>query len=176
MISAPHSSHAATSSRPGGSGRPSPRSGPSRWSAPSRQSFLSFAKRYCDAQHNGYGWVTDGASNLGGLREELPMIENGAIHQHRTDLSEAGPTTGPASAGRVTADTPYRSSRLGEPLTNGAVRFLDVPPWSSLFERFSPARGPLQRASPPPSRSSLRTGTTLPGTADSALRCCRRGR
>ena len=35
------------------------------------KSFLSFAKRYCDAQHNGYGCVTDGASNL----EELTAQE-----------------------------------------------------------------------------------------------------
>src|SRR5687767_5592936 len=35
------------------------------------KSFLSFAKRYCAAEHNGYGWVTDGASNLEELRTEL---------------------------------------------------------------------------------------------------------
>ncbi len=38
---------------------------------PMGRSFLSFAKRYCDATHNGYGWVTDGASNLQELRLEL---------------------------------------------------------------------------------------------------------
>ena len=35
------------------------------------RSFLSFAKRYCNAYHNGYGWVTDGASNLEELALEL---------------------------------------------------------------------------------------------------------
>src|SRR6185436_9465963 len=30
-----------------------------------------FAKRYCDATHNGFGWVTDGASNLDELRVQL---------------------------------------------------------------------------------------------------------
>ena len=38
---------------------------------PMGRSFLTFAKRYCDAQHNGFGWVTDGASNLGELRTQL---------------------------------------------------------------------------------------------------------
>ena len=38
---------------------------------PMGRSFLSFAKRYCDAQHNGYGWVTTGASNLEELRVQL---------------------------------------------------------------------------------------------------------
>ncbi|NEX62461.1 DEAD/DEAH box helicase [Noviherbaspirillum sp. 17J57-3] len=31
---------------------------------PAARSFLSFAKRYCGAYRNDYGWVTDGASNL----------------------------------------------------------------------------------------------------------------
>ena len=31
---------------------------------PSARSFISFAKRYCDAYRNDYGWVTTGASNL----------------------------------------------------------------------------------------------------------------
>jgi SWI/SNF-related matrix-associated actin-dependent regulator 1 of chromatin subfamily A len=38
---------------------------------PMARSFLSFAKRYCAAVHNGYGWVTDGASNLEELRVQL---------------------------------------------------------------------------------------------------------
>ena len=38
---------------------------------PMGRSFLSFAKRYCNASHNGYGWVTDGASNLEDLRTDL---------------------------------------------------------------------------------------------------------
>ena len=37
---------------------------------PSSRSFLSFAKRYCDAYKNDYGWVTTGASNL----EELNLL------------------------------------------------------------------------------------------------------
>ena len=38
---------------------------------PMARSFLSFAKRYCDATHNGFGWITDGASNLQELSAQL---------------------------------------------------------------------------------------------------------
>ena len=34
---------------------------------PSARSFLSFARRYCGAYRNNFGWVTDGASNIGEL-------------------------------------------------------------------------------------------------------------
>lgn len=37
---------------------------------PSSRSFLSFAKRFCGAYRNDYGWVTDGASNV----EELNAL------------------------------------------------------------------------------------------------------
>jgi SWI/SNF-related matrix-associated actin-dependent regulator 1 of chromatin subfamily A len=37
---------------------------------PAARSFLSFAKRYCDAYRNDYGWVTTGASNI----EELNLL------------------------------------------------------------------------------------------------------
>jgi SWI/SNF-related matrix-associated actin-dependent regulator 1 of chromatin subfamily A len=42
---------------------------------PLGKSFLSFARRYCAAEHNGYGWVTDGASNL----EELAVQLHGVM-------------------------------------------------------------------------------------------------
>jgi SWI/SNF-related matrix-associated actin-dependent regulator 1 of chromatin subfamily A len=35
------------------------------------RSFLSFAKRYCAAERNAYGWKTDGASNLAELTVQL---------------------------------------------------------------------------------------------------------
>jgi SWI/SNF-related matrix-associated actin-dependent regulator of chromatin subfamily A-like protein 1 len=38
---------------------------------PLARSFLSFAKRYCAAYRNDYGWVTDGASNLPELATQL---------------------------------------------------------------------------------------------------------
>ena len=37
---------------------------------PAARSFLSFAKRYCDAYRNDFGWVTTGASNL----DELNLL------------------------------------------------------------------------------------------------------
>jgi SWI/SNF-related matrix-associated actin-dependent regulator 1 of chromatin subfamily A len=45
------------------------------------RSFLSFAKRYCAATHNGHGWVTDGASNL----EELTSQLHGIMLRRRKD-------------------------------------------------------------------------------------------
>jgi len=45
------------------------------------KSFLSFAKRYCAAEHNGYGWVTDGASNL----EELTAQLHGVVLRRRKE-------------------------------------------------------------------------------------------
>ena len=45
------------------------------------KSFLSFAKRYCAAEHNGYGWVTDGASNL----EELTVQLHGVMLRRRKE-------------------------------------------------------------------------------------------
>lgn len=44
-------------------------------------SFLSFAKRYCDATQNGFGWVTDGASNL----DELAVQLHGVMIRRRKD-------------------------------------------------------------------------------------------
>jgi SWI/SNF-related matrix-associated actin-dependent regulator of chromatin subfamily A-like protein 1 len=38
------------------------------------KSFLSFAKRYCAAYQTDYGWVTDGASNLGELAVQLQGV------------------------------------------------------------------------------------------------------
>jgi SWI/SNF-related matrix-associated actin-dependent regulator 1 of chromatin subfamily A len=45
------------------------------------KSFLSFAKRYCAAEHSGYGWVTDGASNL----EELTTQLHGVMLRRRKE-------------------------------------------------------------------------------------------
>jgi SNF2 family DNA or RNA helicase len=48
---------------------------------PSSRSFLSFAKRYCGAYRNDYGWVTDGASNL----EELNALMKEVMLRRRKD-------------------------------------------------------------------------------------------
>lgn len=45
------------------------------------RSFLSFAKRYCAATHNGFGWVTTGASNL----EELTTQLHGVMLRRRKE-------------------------------------------------------------------------------------------
>jgi len=41
---------------------------------PSARSFLSFARQYCGAYRNNYGWVTDGASNLAELNLLLKEV------------------------------------------------------------------------------------------------------
>jgi SWI/SNF-related matrix-associated actin-dependent regulator 1 of chromatin subfamily A len=48
---------------------------------PIGRSFLSFAKRYCDAAKNQYGWVTDGASNI----EELTVQLHGVMLRRSKD-------------------------------------------------------------------------------------------
>ena len=48
---------------------------------PLGRSFLSFAKRYCAAEKNHYGWVTDGASNL----EELTLQLHGSMLRRRKE-------------------------------------------------------------------------------------------
>jgi SWI/SNF-related matrix-associated actin-dependent regulator 1 of chromatin subfamily A len=48
---------------------------------PSAKSFLSFAKRYCGAYRNDYGWVTDGASNL----EELNLLMKEVMLRRKKD-------------------------------------------------------------------------------------------
>jgi SNF2 family DNA or RNA helicase len=41
---------------------------------PAARSFLSFARQYCGANRNEYGWVTDGASNLAELNLLLKEV------------------------------------------------------------------------------------------------------
>jgi hypothetical protein len=41
---------------------------------PSARSFLSFAKRYCGAYKNDFGWVTEGASNIAELNLLLKEV------------------------------------------------------------------------------------------------------
>ncbi|HIG27939.1 MAG TPA: DEAD/DEAH box helicase, partial [Verrucomicrobiales bacterium] len=48
---------------------------------PVGRSFISFAKRYCDAVKNDYGWVTDGASNL----KELTLQLHGIMIRRRKE-------------------------------------------------------------------------------------------
>jgi SWI/SNF-related matrix-associated actin-dependent regulator 1 of chromatin subfamily A len=48
---------------------------------PAARSFLSFAKRYCDAYRNDYGWVTTGASNI----EELNLLMKEVMLRRKKD-------------------------------------------------------------------------------------------
>lgn len=48
---------------------------------PSTRSFLSFAKRYCGAYRNDYGWVTTGASNL----DELNLLMKEVMLRRKKD-------------------------------------------------------------------------------------------
>ena len=57
---------------------------------PLGRSFLSFAKRYCAAEKNDYGWVTDGASNL----EELTLQLHGSmLRRRKEDVLDLPPKT-----------------------------------------------------------------------------------
>ena len=58
---------------------------------PMGKSFLSFAKRYCAAYHNGYGWVSDGASNLMSSRPDSFWLPGaGVARRARTFLLRSG--------------------------------------------------------------------------------------
>jgi SWI/SNF-related matrix-associated actin-dependent regulator of chromatin subfamily A-like protein 1 len=48
---------------------------------PAARSFLSFAKQYCDAYRNDYGWVTTGASNI----DELNLLMKEVMLRRKKD-------------------------------------------------------------------------------------------
>jgi SWI/SNF-related matrix-associated actin-dependent regulator of chromatin subfamily A-like protein 1 len=55
---------------------------------PLAKSFLSFAKRYCAAYRNEFGWVTDGASNLPELATQLQGV---MLRRTKDDVLELPP-------------------------------------------------------------------------------------
>jgi SWI/SNF-related matrix-associated actin-dependent regulator of chromatin subfamily A-like protein 1 len=55
---------------------------------PLAKSFLSFAKRYCAAYQNDFGWVTDGASNLPELATQLQGV---MLRRTKDDVLELPP-------------------------------------------------------------------------------------
>ncbi|MBT7486322.1 MAG: DEAD/DEAH box helicase [Rhodospirillales bacterium] len=57
---------------------------------PAARSFLSFAKRYCDAYRNDYGWVTTGASNLDELNLLMKEVSIRRMKDEVLDLPPKG--------------------------------------------------------------------------------------
>jgi SNF2 family DNA or RNA helicase len=55
---------------------------------PSARSFLSFARQYCGAYRNNYGWVTDGASNLAELNLLLKEV---MLRRRKDDVLDLPP-------------------------------------------------------------------------------------
>jgi SWI/SNF-related matrix-associated actin-dependent regulator of chromatin subfamily A-like protein 1 len=53
---------------------------------PAARSFISFAKRYCDAYRNDYGWVTTGASNLAELNLLMKEVSIRRLKDEVLDL------------------------------------------------------------------------------------------
>ena len=69
---------------------------------PLAKSFLSFAKRYCAAEHNGFGWQTNGASNLEELTTQLHGI---MIRRRKEDVLDLPPKLRTWTNVEVPADT-----------------------------------------------------------------------
>jgi SWI/SNF-related matrix-associated actin-dependent regulator of chromatin subfamily A-like protein 1 len=76
---------------------------------PLGRSFLPFAQRYCDARHNGFGWVADGASNLAELRAQLRGVMLRRTKAEVLDLPPKLRTWVPVA---VPAGTARRETRL----------------------------------------------------------------
>src|SRR5215213_5267471 len=86
---------------------------------PMGRSFLSFAKRYCDAQHNGFGWVTDGASNLDELRVQLHGV---MLRRTKAEVLDLPPKLRSWLPVTVPADTGRKETRrVIETLIAGAL-------------------------------------------------------
>ena len=75
---------------------------------PMAKSFLSFAKRYCAAYQNDYGWVTDGASNISELREQLHGL---MLRRIKDDVLDLPPKVRTWLSVEVPAGTALRESR-----------------------------------------------------------------
>ena len=72
------------------------------------RSFLSFAKRYCAAEKNDFGWKTDGASNL----EELTVQLHGVMLRRSKDAVLALP---PKLRTWLPVDVPAGTGAAGDP-------------------------------------------------------------
>ena len=104
------------------------------------QSFLAFAKRYCDGHRNDYGhWVTNGVSNAAELSVQLQGIMLRRSKDETLDLPPKQRTwidvdvdddvrqrLNEAVAGFMNAERNARSGRLGIAMMSGARRRLAV--------------------------------------------------
>ena len=86
---------------------------------PMGRSFLPFAKRYCDATHNGFGWVTDGASHLEELRVQLHGVMLRRTKDEVLDLPPKLRTWAPVPVPEGTGRREMR--RVVEGLLAGAI-------------------------------------------------------
>ena len=102
------------------------------------RSFLSFAKRYCAAEHNGFGWVTDGASNLEELRVQLHGVMLRRTKDEVLDLPpklrSRAPVTVPEGTGQ------RRERRVLEVLAGGRARARRENPQAGLGGAPGPPR------------------------------------
>ncbi len=95
---------------------------PARWT-----NFMAFAKRYCDAKHNGWGWDFSGASNL----DELHNILRSTVMVRR--LKE-----------QVLAELPPKQRQVVEIPTNGSTKIVNAQLES--YERIEQLKAELAEA------------------------------
>jgi SNF2 family DNA or RNA helicase len=111
---------------------------------PLGRSFLSFAKRYCAAAHNGFGWVTEGASNL----EELSLQLKGVmIRRTKEEVLDLPPKVRTFMDVDVPASTAVRETKAVLEYMMGAGRSdSDRRAWKDLLARLTKARHVLAKA------------------------------
>lgn len=111
---------------------------------PLGRSFLSFAKRYCDAEKNDYGWVTDGASNL----EELTLQLHGSmLRRRKEDVLDLPPKIRTWVEVEIARDT--AAAELHEVFATLVASRADERPQSSrsrLLAKITKAREKIARA------------------------------
>ena len=111
---------------------------------PLGRSFLSFAKRYCAAEKNDYGWVTDGASNL----DELTLQLHGSmLRRRKEDVLDLPPKTRTWVDVEIAADT--AAAEIREVFATLVASKADDRPESSrhrLLAKITKAREKIARA------------------------------
>jgi hypothetical protein len=123
---------------------------------PMGKSFLSFAKRYCAAEHNGFGWVTTGASNLDELRIQLHGVMLRRTKDEVLDLPPKLRRWVPTTVPKGTARSEMRVvlQRLMKGLSGGGAERIELlgllcaarSPWPRLRRPSSSWRASSRRA------------------------------